>query len=260
MDGRTVGGLTALIVGLGLTGSSIGCIQTANNANVPGTPPVPITKPAETKKRLPKAGTYVAWAAVLEQKADTTTDVSQKQNTYDEARQLFQQALKADPKHMPAYTGLARIYVKMGHNERALETYRKALEKNPNDADLWFQIGVCECRQRHWDLAVLAFQKALELAPENRRLTQTLGFCLACADRLDESVAVLSEIMKPAEANLTMGRILLRLNKPDQSRTFLAKALQLDPSLDAAQEMLARLENPQTPPTTNSVVQIGFEE
>src|SRR5262249_43231025 len=122
-----------LLLALSLSWCGLGCVQ--NPALPTAPPPQPKPKPPEpvvgTKespktKRTPKVTTYVAWGQRREQEAeDKYMNPSHKMDLYDDARQVYQAALKIDPKHLPAYIALARVYMKMNHYDKALETYKQ---------------------------------------------------------------------------------------------------------------------------------------
>src|SRR6516165_7905053 len=124
-----------LLLALGMSWGSLGCVQ---NPAIPTAPPPPkpkiqpepmITTATPKTKRPPKAGTYAAWGELRERDAEEKgVDPSRKMDFYDEARQAYQKALKTDAKYLPAYSGLARVYMKMNHYDRALEVYRQATE------------------------------------------------------------------------------------------------------------------------------------
>src|SRR5207245_1756710 len=131
-------------------------------------------------KVAPKAATFVAFAVCQELEADNPAlTSSQRQNLLDIARMNYQNAIEADANHLPAYTGLARVYTNMNHHDKAMETYHRGLQKFPKNASLWFDVGLCYCRTRAWEPGIGSFQKALEVEPENRTTIQALGFCEA---------------------------------------------------------------------------------
>jgi tetratricopeptide (TPR) repeat protein len=242
-----------LLLALSLSWCGLGCVQNPALPTAPPPQPKPKPEPVVTKespkaKRTPKASTYVAWGQMREQEAeDKDTNPSQKMDLYDDARQVYQTALKIDPKHLPAYSALARVYMKMNHYDKALETYKQAAEKFPKEFSLWLDLGMCYCRMKQWDPAVASFKKALEMDPENRQVLQTLGFCQARAGHTQESLETLQKVMTPAQAHFQIARMLHHVQRDDLCRVELNQALQMDPELAPARTMLASLNGP--PPT-----------
>ena len=269
----------SLLLALGISVAGSGCVQNPALPTAPPPQPKPkiqpqpvITNAAPKTKRPPKAVTYTAWAELRERDAEEKgVDPSRKMDFYDEARQAYQKALKTDAKYLPAYSGLARVYMKMNHYDRALEVYRQATEKFPKEFTLWFDMGMCQCRSKQWDQAATSFKKALEIDPENRQVTQTLGFCLARAGHIEESLAMLQRVMTPAQAHYQIARMLHHVQRDDLCRDELRQALQLDPELAPARTLLVSLDGPPpgagnvSPPPANTAAsqpqaQIRFEE
>jgi tetratricopeptide (TPR) repeat protein len=204
-------------------------------------------------KATPKAPTLVAFALCQEIDAEASAlNSSQKQNLLDGARANYQKAVEVDPTHLPAYTGLARVYTNMNHNDKALETYHRALQKFPKTGSLWFDLALCHCRSKQWDLAIRCLQKSLELQPENRTVIQAQGFCEARAGHLQQSLQTLGKVMSPAEAYYTVARMLHHMKRDDDCRRYLGQALQLNPQLSAARNLQETLDRP--------LAQIHFEE
>jgi hypothetical protein len=270
-----------LLLALGLSLGGIGCAGTSQStqpaeqtpppAPAPAPTPPPAPPPATaaqdasspTGKRQPLPGTCVAWAICRERMAEKDgVGPALKQTLYDQAREAYEQAIKIDPEHMPAYAGLARIYQLQKLPTKALETYHLALQKKPADPSLWLEVGMCHCRAQQWDLAIRSLAKALELDPNNRRLTQTLGFCQARAGRARDSVETLAKVMPPADANYNVARMMRHMQQDDQCRHYVQEALRLDAAHAAARALLDALDGRGALPAENpsASVQISFAD
>lgn len=255
MEGRA-----SVLLALGLLASAAGCTpQGTSSVLTPGQgndPPV-ATAPAEDKglPRQPKPATCLAAGRLREQEAsDPKRTPAERERMLDQARAAYQQALDTDPNFVPAWEALGRLYVTMEQPERAVATYQKALEKHPKEASLWYALGMCQSRQRQWEPAVEHLRKALELDPENRPYAHALGFCLARAGRYDESLACFRKIESPAQADYNLARMLHHLKKDDLSKQYLQLALQADPQMGPARQLLAELEG-----KAPGGVSVGFE-
>ena len=91
----------------------------------------------------------------------------------------------------------------------ALELYRSAAARFPKIAVLHQGVGCCASHERLFDEAVAASQQAFELDPGNQELANDLGYSLFEAGRLKEA------------------------------RTFLEKAVAMDPANELARTNLA---------------------
>ena len=260
-----------LLLALGLIMGGVGCAAT-NQSIKPAPAPAPaaaasaaaLEAKAPQGKRPPQPATCVAFAACRERQAEKEgIGPALKQTLYDQAGEAYRQAIKIDPEHMPAYFGLARIYMAQNQQAKALEVYHQALQKKPLEASLWHEIGMCHCRAKQWELAIRSLEKALELDKDNRRLTQSLGFCQARAGLAKDSLDTLAKVMTPAEANYHVARMMRHMHCDDLCRQHLQEALRLDANLAAARTMLEALDSGASKPpdaASPATAHIGFSE
>jgi Tfp pilus assembly protein PilF len=224
-------------------------------------PSAVVKKAEDLPKRTPKPATCVAYGTMQEGQAnDDKLPPATRQSLQDQARIAYQQAIKIDSGYMPAYLSLAHLYLAQDDYPRAFDTYHKALQKQPKAAEVWHALGMCHARKREWEPALTALKKAADLDIENRQYSRDLGLCFARAGRSDEAVLSLAKVMNQGEANYNVARMLHHLQRDDESKCYLQRALQVKPDLTAAREMLAQLENPGSSPAANPVVTVGFEE
>jgi tetratricopeptide (TPR) repeat protein len=234
------------LLGLTLLAGGLGCVHQTAIPLADTTAPTSAHQPAEndSAKRAPKASTCVAFGAFSERCAADTTKYSavERDRLYDQARKAYQQALSIDPTNLEALSALARLYAKIGDREKAVATYEKAVRANPKKMELWYELGMSHAQQKEWDAALQNLRKAVELDPENRTCARSLGFCLARAGQIDESVAVFAKFDGEAAAHYNVARMLHHMNQDDLSKQHLRLALQLQPDLTAAQQLISSLE------------------
>lgn len=218
-----------------------------------------IQKDVDLPKRTPKPATCVAMAECREREAsrEGITPVEQEELRTG-ARKAYQQALEIDPKYLPAARGLAHLYMTTGDHERAVATYQKALKDHPKEAALWHELGLCHNTHKDWEPALACLHKAAELDPENHQFATALGYTLAQAGRYDESLACFQKTMGPAKAHYNLARMLHHDKRDDLCRQHLELALQADPQLTAARDLLARLDG-RVAGGTRPQVELGFE-
>jgi tetratricopeptide (TPR) repeat protein len=225
-----------------------GCVTTqpTSQAPVPADPPAhaKVQKAADGPKRPPLPGTYVALAIIKEREADKSKDAAQQMKSYDEARKYFQEALKLDAHYRDAVQGLARVYARMEDYSHALEIYEKALDKSPKDHGMWFDMGMCYCRKKELVRAVPCFQRALQLDPENRQYMKTVGFALARCGQTEQALDVLTQAMGSALAHYNIARMMDHMGQADLCARHLDLALQMNPNLEQARDMLEWQEMP----------------
>jgi hypothetical protein len=264
-QGWTMDGRKWVVLALGLLGSVPGCV--ASFSRTPGgeapraAAPVQTSSPppvSEAAPRKPRPATLVALGRFREATAtDPQIAPEQRQRLLGEACQAYQEALKLDPNFAPAYASLGHVYALSGDPERALEQYRKALAINAGDAGVWFEVGMFQSRQKQWEAACQSLTRAVQLNPENRRFASTLGFCLARAGRFNDSLALFTRLSGRADACFKVARMAHHLNQDDCCKELLRLALQEDPTMAAAREMLAQLEGR---PAAGGTVQAGCDK
>lgn len=226
-----------------------GGAQTTTWSSAPSPPPKvtpTVTTVVESASQDPKraARVLVATAQFKENEAKTADKEPERQfKLRDEARIGYQEALKIDPSCAEAYRGLGRIYVELGDYQRAQEVLKKAIAKYPKEAVFWYELGQMHNRKRDFAQALTCLNKAVELDPENRSILTTLGLTLARTGKIEESLAILSRSMGAASAHYNVGRMLVHLNRPEEGIRHIRQAVQLNPHLQGAQQMLRELES-----------------
>jgi Flp pilus assembly protein TadD len=216
-------------------------LSPAGGASMPAQPPPPPNSVAIKKassqppKELP-AAVLVSWGDFKAGEA-LAPDISpaRQQEIRDAARQDYEKALKADPKNVPAYQGLARLYTAMHNYDRAIETYQLALKIAPNSAPLWYELGMSHNYQKNWAPALDCLGRAAQLDPANRHYSNALGIVLAEAGRYNESLNCFVRANGQAMGNMRMAQTLQRLQQPALSRQYMEVALQKDPNLASMQ-------------------------
>jgi tetratricopeptide (TPR) repeat protein len=215
-----------------------------------------VRKEKHRPKRKPKAETCVAFGKMREDEAAAETlSQAQRDVSLDQARKAYQQALDLDPDNLPAVQSLARLYVKMNDHDRSVLTYQKAIKGHPKEVSLRSELGMCHARHKEWGPALKQFKAALELDPENRQMRNQLGHCLARAGYIQESLDCFTKTVGQARAHYNVARMLFHMQQPQLGKQHLHLALQQDPKLDEARELLVQIEGGRAPQT---VVPAGF--
>jgi tetratricopeptide (TPR) repeat protein len=256
---QTMEGRASAFVALGLLAGLAGCTPQGTSSLLPSdagaSAPVAAAPKENGPKRQPKPATCLAAGRLREQEAsDPKRTPAERERMLDQARAAYQQALDTDPNFIPAWEALGRLYLTMEQPDRATETLKKGLEKHPQESSLWYALGMCHSRQHQWDPAIEDLRKAQELDPESRPYAHALGFCLARAGRYDESLACFQKIESPAQASYNLARMLHHLKKDDLCRRYVELALQADPQMEPARQLLAQLDG-----KASGGVPVGFD-
>jgi tetratricopeptide (TPR) repeat protein len=246
----------SLVASLSLAAGLVGCAHNpslplqSNTAATSVTPPpgAKIVKESEVPKHPPHATTCVKFGAVYEQQAeDEGVPPTERRAKYEMALKAYQQALTIDPNCVEASLALARLHAKLGDHPRAVTDYEKILKARPKDAAVWYEAGMYYGQHKEWQPSLRCLQQAAKLEPENRKYTNSLGFAFARCGQYDESYELFRKTVGEAKAHYHLAQMLHHLQQDELSKQQLQLALQADPNLTPAQQMLVQLQNGAAP-------------
>jgi protein O-GlcNAc transferase len=155
-----------------------------------------------------------------------------------EAQQLYEQVLRASPKHFDALYLLGLVNAATGNADRAIALIKSALELNPDSSMALYNLGVIFHGRKQIDEAIDCFRKAVQINPAFAEAYNNLGNALNESGLADEAVQryeqALSVNPNYAEALNNLGNIFrTRQNFSGAIGTY-QKALSINPRyLDA---------------------------
>ena len=163
-----------------------------------------------------------------------------------EAKLLQMEELLSNAYYLEFYRG--RNYFDMGFPESALAHFEAALKKNPEAEDLpyiYSFMGSCLKDLGKYEEAIVTLKIGLSEDEERPDLHNTLGVCYFKQENYEQAIVHFQRAvdLNPASgmdyANL--GVNYSKLGKTEQAAEFLTIALTIDPELDFARDLLARL-------------------
>ncbi len=131
-----------------------------------------------------------------------------KEYKYETARELFQRAVKANPKDAYAWNNLGRVFAAQGKLEEAREAFAKQIAVNPLDQFAYNNLGLLYEREGRWDKAVESFREQLHVHPSNQSALANLPTALIHERRWAETEEAAS---KAAQAQTASPRHLLMM-------------------------------------------------
>ncbi len=189
-----------------------------------------------------KPETLVAFAKLAEQDAIDKEDPGAKEAAREKARLSYRRALDIDKHCLEAHLGLARMWEASGNHDRAVESFGHALKLQPKDASIWVEVGMIHARNREWQWSLDCLKKAAEMDPDNKSYAITYGLALARAGRFDDSLPYLRRGGKgEAEAQCLLAQMLHHIGQDDSARERVQLALQADPTMQPARDLLERI-------------------
>ncbi|MBS1786937.1 MAG: tetratricopeptide repeat protein [Acidobacteria bacterium] len=93
--------------------------------------------------------------------------VLQTQNRNEEALQVIQRGLLADPDWKDLHNVLGTVSMRLGRNEEARGAFQRYIQLAPNDPNAWDSLGLLEQWVGQYAEAEAAYQHALALNPES---------------------------------------------------------------------------------------------
>jgi aspartate beta-hydroxylase len=115
------------------------------------------------------------------------------------ADKAYALVLENDAFNAEARTHLARVAMKAGKPETALEHLSVALRVAPGKAALWRSMGLTRMALEQWPEATAAFEQCLQLAPAMHAARLHLGQCLERQDRHDEATKAYLQALSEAQ-------------------------------------------------------------
>jgi tetratricopeptide (TPR) repeat protein len=154
---------------------------------------------------------------------------------YQQAQQIFQSLVTADPKDYSAYFNLALAEIGLKKDDQAAGHFKQVLELKPGLYEAELNLGVLEVRRQHPGDAVVPLRDAVKQRPDQARPQRYLGDALLesgdPAGAAEAYRGALAADPKLAAAELGWGQSLLKQDKLDEARAHFNQAVALDPNL-----------------------------
>lgn len=176
----------------------------------------------------------------------------ESRGNFDQAKQQYLKAIDVEPKDVAPLIGLARLHDRQQNFIEAEKVYRQAAKLEPKNAMIWNDIGLCYARQKRLADATKSLDYAVKLQPQNKMYRNNLATVLVEAGKNDDAWAQLTAVNAPAVAHYNMAYLLSQRQRTPEAVEHLQLALQADPSLTAAESLLAKLKG--TAGTTEELV------
>jgi serine/threonine-protein kinase len=200
----------------------------------------------------PPSGNLAAYDALLQGRW-----YAERRNRADYFRAVdyYQQAIKLDPDYALAYARLAiaqqwfidweaRTDERKVTSVQARANAHKAVELAPQSALALGALGINQAwSDFDYAAAEPTLKKAVALDPSNAETLYQLADVTACLGRLDEAIGMMRKVlvMEPLNASFHFytGQFLMAAGRYGGAEAELKRAIELQPTMEAAQAMLA---------------------
>ncbi len=167
--------------------------------------------------------------------------LSETQGNFTKALDNYTKALEIEPNNLSALLSTARLYDRQGQSAQATEFFQKAIKTKPDDAALYNEMGLAMSKAGKPADAESTFQKAIALDPTNSRYRNNLAGLMVNNGRSDEAVKQLEQVFSPAVANYNVAYMHATNQNIAAAQQHLQSALQIDPNLKEARDLMNRL-------------------
>lgn len=167
--------------------------------------------------------------------------LSEAQGNFTKALDSYTKALEIEPNNLSALLSTARLYDRQSQSVQAAEFFQKAIKAKPDDASIYNELGLAQNKAGKTADAEGNLQKAIALDPTNSRYRNNLAGLMVKNGRSDEAVKQLEQVFSPAVANYNVAYLHATNQNVAAAQQHLQTALQIDPNLKEAQDLMNRL-------------------
>jgi tetratricopeptide (TPR) repeat protein len=168
---------------------------------------------------------------------------------FPEALAAADEALRLDPKLVPALTLKAKLFMAAGRHDMAQQCLEKALSIDSRAAYAQFLYGLSAYMTNDLREALPRFRRARQLSPNDPRAALYLGLTVESLGQSAEAMSLYEEAVRldraagevHAETLLPGARLLLLLGRLEESERWVREALKASPNSRDVHFELARV-------------------
>jgi Tfp pilus assembly protein PilF len=155
------------------------------------------------------------------------------QGRLTEALEQFDDALRIAPRFATAHTGLGLVFARQGKLSEASDQFRRALEIDAGDAQAHTNLGLILKKQGQRGEAAAHFRQAAQADPNSEQAQYQWGLALAEEGKLSEATDHLRAAVRinprSAEAHRSLAEVLMRQGQSDEAGEHFQEARRLRP-------------------------------
>lgn len=149
------------------------------------------------------------------------------------AKELYQQVIRQDSRHVEAHVNLGVAYERLGLGDLAEAMFRKTLELQADHAEARLNLGLKQAEAGRFPDALSSLRKAVQLAPQSLTARKALAMVLTRLKRPQEAIPQFERIVQEdpssAEAHLDLGIALAESGNQEKALAAFDKAARLAP-------------------------------
>lgn len=166
--------------------------------------------------------------------------IFEMKGNYAAALDNYTKALEKEPDSLPALQSTARLYMRQNQFESAVNFYDRVVTVSPT-AENYAELADAQQKAGRLNEAQASIQKAISLDPSVARYRNNLAGMLVSVGRSDEAVKQLEQVFPSAVANYNVAYMHFMNKNLAATQQHLQLALQADPNLQPARELMSKL-------------------
>jgi len=199
-------------------------------------------RPQRAKKSRKPRTTKKTGRPTNAEKLIYTANECKMSRDYESAIQLYQQALKLEPKSIQALTSLGVIYKNQGEYERSIEVSEQAVILDPKNKFAWNLLGLVYLNTKNYDKAIKAYEHALNIDISSKEAAHNLGFAYAKKGDFKNAIeiitAALDKTPKYSQVWYKLSKVYLNAHRTDDALAACKQSLKLNPDSKRAKNLL----------------------
>lgn len=162
-----------------------------------------------------------------------------------QARQLYERALSIDKKNLDAMLGIARLEDREGRLDVALQVYQQAAAAHPNNPTALNDLGLCFARRGDLQTSLRVLDQCVRLDPKKALYRNNIAKVLIEMNMTEHALAHMAAVNPPAVAQYNLGYMLNERGRKTEAAQHLTIAVNLDPNMQPARDLLASINGTQ---------------
>ena len=144
-----------------------------------------------------------------------------KLKNFDEAINIFKQALKMNPNHLEAYLNIGNVLQEKGELDAAIDSYKQALKLKSDYAEVHYNMGIALKKKGDLDAAIFSNKQVIKIVPDHVEAFNNMGNALQAKEDIDGAISSYKKALKinpnHAEANYNIGNALKEKGQLDSA-------------------------------------------
>jgi len=172
-------------------------------------------------------------------------DASARQGDWQSTLELLQDAVRQEPEHTGALTGIGSCLVQLGRAQEAIAAFDRVVSLAPDSPQAYNNLGVANTLLRRWPEAESAFRQAISLDPDHLPAWKNLALVQLEQGQYGEGVQILAALVQAnpedAEALWMLGQCYEEAGDLASAGHMYREALKYQPELENARQGLERV-------------------